>query len=92
MVRFQNERKGGDGNMGERIKFNETIQDLNLMKIPIMDRKYMSSNLRINPNRAKLDRIFVSPKWESKFPLSEATSCYKLTLDHVPIKVNLGIE
>lgn len=62
MVRFQNEGRRGDGNMGERIKFNETIQDLNMMEIPIMDRKYTWSNLHINLNLAKLHKIFVSPK------------------------------
>lgn len=44
--------------MMERIRFNEIIQDLDLIEILMMDRKFTWSNIQLDPSLAKLDRIY----------------------------------
>lgn len=44
--------------MMEMIRFNEIIQDLDLIEILMMDRKFTWSNIQLDPSLAKLDRIY----------------------------------
>lgn len=87
VVRFNEERRGGDRNDNERSRFNGTIQQLQLMDLSIADRKYIWSSLHESPSLAKLDRILVSLEWESYFPLARVQLCHCLTSDHVPLKL-----
>lgn len=45
VVRYQDDRRRGDGIIIERVRFNDTIQQLNRMKILVLDRKYTWSSL-----------------------------------------------
>lgn len=60
VVRCKEKRKGGDHNDQNRESFNNTVQDLELIDIQIMDRRFTWSNLRENLSLAKLGRIIVS--------------------------------
>lgn len=72
--RFKEERTDGQGREGNRKKFNEIIRQL--LDLPVMDRKYTWPNMRENSSLVKLDRILISPRWESEFPLAEMRVCY----------------
>lgn len=87
VVRFVEERRRGDTNDMKRKNSNEVIQHLQLMDLPIMDRKYIWSSIWESPSLAKLDRTFVSPDWESQYPLASVQVCHRLTSDRIPLQL-----
>lgn len=78
-------RKGGDAHTEERKQFNKFVRDENLIELQINDRKYTWSSLRENPSLRKLDRIFVTMDWETKFAWCKAKSLNRIISYHVPI-------
>lgn len=90
IVRFTEERGGGDTNVADGNQFNNTIRDLQLMDLLVVDKKYTWSSLRESPSLAKLDRILVSPEWEYHYPLAVVQACHRLTSDHVPLNLIIG--
>lgn len=54
--------------------FNDTISDLALDELPLLDRPYTWSNLRVEPTLARLDRVFLNSQMSSSFPNMALTS------------------
>jgi hypothetical protein len=46
--------------------FNDLIDELNLLEVPLQGRKYTYSNHQPNPILTKLDRVFLSIEWNNR--------------------------
>ncbi|CAN6343200.1 unnamed protein product [Urochloa humidicola] len=70
--------------------FNDTIHDLALHDIPLLDRLFTWSNQRDNPTLARLDRVFLNVPMSLTFPNTSLSSLPKPTSDHTPILLKLS--
>lgn len=70
IVRFTDDRRGGDTNHWEREIFNDVINEVGSLDMSICDRKYTCSNMREDPSLTRLDRVMVTNDWEVRFPKS----------------------
>ncbi|KAG2577768.1 hypothetical protein PVAP13_6NG174203, partial [Panicum virgatum] len=62
--------------------FNDTLDRLGVVELPLLDRLYTWSNKRAEPVLARLDRVFVNPAQCSSFPNTTLTSLVRPTSDH----------
>ena len=69
--------------------FNDTIDHLSLIELPLLDRAYTWSNNRAVPTLQKLDRVFINLDWDLIFPNSSVSSITRFVSDHVPIIVSI---
>jgi endonuclease/exonuclease/phosphatase family metal-dependent hydrolase len=81
-------RPGGDHN--HMLLFNNIIQHLDLEEIPLKGRSYSWSNMQDNPLLERIDWIFTSAEWTSKYPDTMAIPLAKLSSDHIPIQIKIG--
>ena len=88
-VRFSSDRNREGGNFIDMLHINEAINALALVEIPLKGRKYTWSNKQDQSLFEKLDRIFTSSNWTSKFLNALAIPLAKISSDHVPIKVQI---
>jgi len=70
--------------------FNDTINSLALLELPLLDRLFTWSNRRESPTLARLDRVFLNTEMSTSFPNSTLTSLTRSTSDHIPLVVNLS--
>ncbi|CAN6233698.1 unnamed protein product [Urochloa humidicola] len=70
--------------------FNECINKLGLIDLPLLDRLFTWSNHRTNPTLARLDRVFFNIDMNASFPNSTLTSLSKPTSDHTPILLTIS--
>jgi hypothetical protein len=69
--------------------FNNTLDRLALVEIPLLDRFYTWSNKRDNPTLSNLDRVFANNAQCSAFPDTALTSLPRPTSDHTPLLLTL---
>lgn len=81
-------RTGGDHD--DIMIFNTMIMAYDLVKIPFKGRVYTWSNMQEIPLLEKIDWIFSSPHWTTKYPNTMAVPMAKLSSDHVPINIQIG--
>jgi hypothetical protein len=81
-------RPGGDHN--HMLLFNSIIQHLDLEEIPLKGRSFSWSNMQDNPLLERIDWIFTSAEWTSKYPDTMAIPLAKLSSDHIPIQIKIG--
>jgi Endonuclease/Exonuclease/phosphatase family len=91
VLRSQDETTGGPRPLGPMTNFNDLIDELNLVEIPLQGRKYTFSNQQPNPTLSKLDRAFLSSDWNNG-PLGQfypvLIDLPKTTSDHSPLKLS----
>lgn len=90
ITRFASERRGKDQSSKYMEEFNDFINRLDLIDMPLTDRLFTWSNIRLNPIMAKLDRVLVLDNWDVKFPLAQISSLQRPTSDHIHILLILG--
>lgn len=66
-------------------RFNEAIDALALLELPLLDRLYTWSNKRAEPTLARLDRAFINGGFAQLFPNSSLNSRFGATSDHIPL-------
>lgn len=76
--------------MSEAEAFNDCINDLCLIEIPLLDRSYTWSNKRSSPTLERLDRVFINVAWNKILPSTILSSFTRTTSDHVPLKINIA--
>ena len=69
--------------------FNDTIDALALIELPLLDRAYTWTNNRQQPTLQKIDRVFVNLAWDLVFPNSSVSSLTRFVSDHVPLVVSI---
>lgn len=72
-------------NFREAQLFNDSINRLELIEIPLVDRAYTWSNKRDNPTLVRLDRCFVNVLWDDTFPNTALSTLPRTASDHVPL-------
>jgi hypothetical protein len=77
------------GNANDMLLFNDIIQHLDLVQIPLKDRAYTWSNMQANSLLEKLDWVFTSSNWTLMFPNTMAYALTHSVSDHVPYVVQM---
>jgi hypothetical protein len=72
------------------MSFNTVIQTHDLEEIPLKGRSFTGSNMQDAPLLEKIDWIFTSPEWTTKFPNTMSFPLARLGSDHTPIHVQIG--
>lgn len=65
--------------------FNELISGLQLIDVPLKNRSYTWCSKRPKPVFSRLDRCFISPKWNAFFPIITLHAQEMMISDHVPL-------
>jgi hypothetical protein len=69
--------------------FNDVIQHLDLVEVPLKGRAYKLSNMQDNCLLEKLDRVFTSSSWTLAFPNMMAYALAHVVSDHVPYVIQM---
>jgi len=85
LVRSPAEKSNGLVNQSLVNAFNDTIQQLAAIEIPLLGRTFTWSNGQPEPTQATLDRAFVNLQHTTTFPNSFLSPLPKPTSDHTPI-------
>jgi exonuclease III len=70
--------------------FNDNIASWALREISQTGARFTWTNRQLNPVRSALDRVFVSPAFESMFPLCSLAAETSLSSDHTPLVFDTG--
>jgi endonuclease/exonuclease/phosphatase family metal-dependent hydrolase len=65
--------------------FNDTIESLGIVEVPLLDKLFTWSNHRENHTLELLDRVFINNSQCQAFPATTPTSLVRPTSDHTPI-------
>lgn len=78
------------GNFNDTLVFNNIINCLGLVELPIKGRSYTWSNMQSPPLLEQVDWFFTSVAWTNQFPNSLVLPLARITSDHLPCKVQIG--
>ena len=67
-----------------------SIDQAELMDLPITDRLFTWSNIQDRPILARLEKVLVSSDWETHFLFATLRSIPRLTSNHVVLCINIG--
>lgn len=70
--------------------FNEAINNLGLIELPLKGRKFTWSNMQKDPLLERLDWFFTSAAWTQSFPSTFVAPLAKPTSDHLPCVISIG--
>lgn len=84
-TRRQEEWRGKCWSYRAMTMFNDLINALALIDLPMNKQSYTWSNMQRTPTLARLDRFLVSTDWDQEFPLTEVVALPRITSDHCPI-------
>jgi hypothetical protein len=86
LTRDPSDKNTSPFNGSEAQLFNDTINHLELIEIPLLDRAYSWSSRREEPTIVLLDRcLIINLLWDEQFPNSSLTSLTHFAFDHVPL-------
>jgi hypothetical protein len=68
MIRYAHEKNNSNFRASEAEAFNECINEMQLIELPLLDRDFTWSNRRDNPTLERLDRFFVNVSWDEALP------------------------
>jgi hypothetical protein len=70
LIRPPRDKSNDNFNVSEAALFNDSINNLGLIEIPLSDRQFTWSNLQDPPILARLDRVLVNPEWSMALALT----------------------
>ena len=85
LTRDPADKNNDNFNFAEANNFNDLINSLCLIEIPLADRAYTWSNNWADPTLVRLDRCFVNVEWDAIFPNTTLSSLTRFCSDHVPL-------
>lgn len=88
---LDNRNKNG-GNFQDTQIFNDMIDFLGLVELPLKGRGFTWSNMQDDPLLEQLDWFFTSVNWTADYPDTLVTPLGRPTSDHVPCKVTVGTK
>lgn len=91
MIRYAHEKNNDNFHLAEAESFNEFIDDLCLIELPLIDRSFTWSNRRVIPTLERLDRVFINMNWDEILPNTVLSSLTRSTSDHVPLKIEVSM-
>jgi hypothetical protein len=72
--------------------FNDSIARLQLREVVRSGARFTWTNKQLNPVRSVLDRVFISPQWETAFPLLSLAAEPSIGSDHTPLVFATGTD
>jgi endonuclease/exonuclease/phosphatase family metal-dependent hydrolase len=60
MIRYAHEKNNANFHQTEAENFNDYINDMCLIELPLLDRRYTCSNKCSTPTLKRLDRVFIN--------------------------------
>jgi len=88
---LENRNRPG-GNLTVTLIFNDAIDHLGLIELPLKGRSYTWSNMQANPLLEQLDWFFTSPNWTLNFPMTEVLPLAKINSNHIPCKIAINTK
>jgi endonuclease/exonuclease/phosphatase family metal-dependent hydrolase len=85
---LENRNRSG-GNFQDTQIFNEAIDHLGLVELPLKGRAFTWSNMQDNPLLEQLDWFFTSVNWTLDFASTMVTPLARPTFDHVPCRISI---
>ena len=85
LVRWLIDRSGSQRSFTLMSLFNDLISELELIDIPLQNRRYTWCSNRPEPSHSKIDRILVAPEISLQFPLISLQAMEVLVSDHAPM-------
>jgi hypothetical protein len=89
LMRSPENRNRLRGNANDMLLFNDIIQHLDLVEIPLKDRAYTWSNIQANSLLEKLDWVFTSSNWTLMFPNTLVYALANSISDHLSYVVQM---
>jgi endonuclease/exonuclease/phosphatase family metal-dependent hydrolase len=89
LIRSPENRNRSGGNTNEMLLFNDIINHLDLIEVPLKDRAFTWSNMQNNCLLENLDWVFTSSNWTLAFPNTMAYSLSHVISDHVPYVIQM---
>ena len=88
-IRSQENRNAPGGDVNDMFIFNELIDHLGLLELPLKGRSFTWSNMQQIPLLEQLDWFFTTADWISLYPNTVVHPLAKPTSDHVPCVVSI---
>jgi exonuclease III len=85
----QQNRSAPGGNLNDMFLFNDLIDHLGILELPLKGRSFTWSNMQHDPLMVQLDWFFTSSSWISSYPNTVVTALARPTSDHVPCLVSI---
>lgn len=89
MIRYAHEKNKHNFRLSEAEAFNDCIDAMCLIELPLLDRSFTWSNKRTHPTLERLDRVFINLDWDEKLPGTILSSLTRSTSDHVLLKIDI---
>jgi mannosylglycoprotein endo-beta-mannosidase len=70
--------------------FNDCIARLALRELNRSGARFTWTNKQVNPVRSVLDRVFISPSWETHLPMASLSAETRIGSDHTPLILDSG--
>lgn len=90
MIRYAHEKNNLNFHQAEADAFNDCINGLNLIQLPLLVRLFTWTNKRIVPTLECLDRAFINLEWDGVLPSTLLSSMMRRTSDHVSLKIEIS--
>ena len=92
LCRSPADRNQPGGNHLDMYLFNEAINSLGLVDLPLKGRRFTWSNMQRFPLLERLDWFFTSISWTISYPNSYVTPLSMETSDHVPCVISISTK
>jgi hypothetical protein len=90
LIRGTHDKNNSNINWSLVNAFNDSIACLALREVARTGARFTWSNRQRAPVRCVLDRVLVSPEWETQFPLTLLRATTSLGSDHSPLVLDTG--
>jgi hypothetical protein len=90
LIRSAEEKNNSNINRPRIHLFNDCIARLALRELKHSGARFTWSNKQVNPIRSVLDRVFISPEWETHFPMATLSAETRIGSDHTPLILDSG--
>jgi hypothetical protein len=92
LIRAASDKNNMNLNWPRIHKFKYAIATMYLREVSRAGAHFTWTNKQLNLVHSVLDRVFVSPFWQARFPLYSLTTITRVGLDHMPLILNSGEE
>lgn len=89
MTRSPADKNTDTFSLPEYSMFNEAINTMELIELPLRDRAFTWTNSWDNLTLVRLDRAFINQPWNDALPNSYLSSLTRHTSDHAPLVVTV---
>jgi mannosylglycoprotein endo-beta-mannosidase len=92
LIRKPEDRNREGGDVNEMFSFNEAINKLGIIELPLHGRRFIWTNKQFPPLLERLDWCFTSTSWTEKYPNTMVRTLVMETSDHWPCVVEISTD